>query len=176
MKNVPAYIFSEVEKFQFDEQTSMGRRDRRSGSQTATASKRDELITVDINWGEPYSGAVSASKLFCRTCTYKRTRCMLSCAWPLLAPAYLSILFSVMPVRLLNLAPSIDGGNVGSMYNLGAGAHARSRYKHCRSSGCTQLSQCHMLTAGSVLGKVQYWQAACAPGIHACTMVTLQAL
>ena len=60
VKKVPAYIFSEVETFRFDEQTTMGRRDRRSGSQTATASKGKDSNIVDVAWGEPYAGTLGS--------------------------------------------------------------------------------------------------------------------
>ncbi len=43
----------------------MGRRDRRSGSQTATASKGKDSNVVDIAWGEPYAGGfLLAATLF----------------------------------------------------------------------------------------------------------------
>lgn len=58
VKHVPAYIFSEVEYFAFGETTTMGRRDRRKGSQEAIAQVAVDSIACNIKWGDPYAGTV----------------------------------------------------------------------------------------------------------------------
>lgn len=58
VKGVPAFIFKEVEHFRYAGETRMGRRDHRSGQQTATTTLVDDGIQNDIMWGEPYTGNV----------------------------------------------------------------------------------------------------------------------
>lgn len=58
VKHVPAYIFAEVERYIFGESTTMGRRDRRSGSQKAVAQNGTDSVQCDIEWSEPYAGTV----------------------------------------------------------------------------------------------------------------------
>lgn len=58
VKHVPAYIFAEVERYIFGQSTTMGRRDRRSGSQEAVAKNGTDSVQCDIEWSEPYAGRV----------------------------------------------------------------------------------------------------------------------
>lgn len=53
----------EVEHYAYDQQTSMGRRDRRSGQQTGTLTHVGDGVQVDIKWGDPYAGKGFASRL-----------------------------------------------------------------------------------------------------------------
>lgn len=55
VKRVPAFVFREVEHYTYDQQTSMSRRDRRSGQQTGDLTRADGGVQLDIKWGDPYA-------------------------------------------------------------------------------------------------------------------------
>lgn len=58
----------EVEHYKFGEQTSMGRRDRRSGQQTGSLTKVDGGVQAEITWGDPYAGGLRQADM--RSCDH----------------------------------------------------------------------------------------------------------
>ena len=49
-------FFKVTETIPFNSSTQMGRRDLRSGKQTATAKKTAEGVDVEMEWGQPMAG------------------------------------------------------------------------------------------------------------------------
>jgi hypothetical protein len=49
-------FFKVTETIPFNSSTQMGRRDLRSGKQTASAKRTAEGVTVEMEWGAPMAG------------------------------------------------------------------------------------------------------------------------
>ena len=49
--------FKVTEGYEFDKEVKLGRRDLRSGHQTASARQSSERVIIDLQWGSPHAGS-----------------------------------------------------------------------------------------------------------------------